>query len=385
MRLAPYARRLARSDADARRVLLVLQGAWHLDMYANIFRALPEIDWTVLIDETTDGVLRLAEKTPRNVQIVGNLPEILLRLDSFALCLTTLATPHRAHVRGLQVYTACARLRIPVLELQHGLFQLGINYVDVSSTPGSGFRNSAMGTAAKNFRDDLITWSGPRGIGLPQFYNLPPAEDHGYVLVLSNLHWSLFTDVERHLFFHGVAKLVRRHPKTRFVWKPHQAEIQPKLEKFHSILLNDEFSNLDVMTKDAMEGRTTTDLIKDCRCAIVSPSSVLLELEMYGKPCVVYNPVSMENLTSMMRRFSSFVDGDELVSKFGKMVKHTDNFGLKTGFLKPFDPARLSTILRQWWSSRVVSKSDLAEAIVPMVQNLEVMAQMSRLRNDTKK
>jgi len=316
------------------------------------------------------------------VQLIGNLIDVLLRLDDFAVCLTTLATPHRAHLKGLQIFTACSRLGVPVLELQHGLFQQGAAFVEVSRTPGSGFANAAQGGAARNFRDDLVGWSGKDGIGLPQFHDLKPATDDGYVLILSNLHRSVFSEVERRLFYEGVAQLVRRHPETRFLWKPHQAELQRKLEPLYAPLMEQVGENLELLTRETMAGRTTLDLIRCCSCAVSSLSSVVLELEMYAKPTLLYAPVSMEDAVAIMGAVHPFDDDLSLLSAYADLMQRPDAYRMQTGFLKPFDPDRLRAILKRNWRSETIAKADLAQAILPSIEFLELTSTINRMKSD---
>ncbi len=224
---SPYSVAYNYRKLEPKRVLMHLQGSWHIEMYANIFAELPEIYFAVFVEVPVEEAIRLAETLPDNVLIIPNIVDVLLQIDTFGVVLTTLATPHRGHVRGIQIFQACSALGIPVLEIQHGLFQIGINYYDVSRVSGSGFKNSSIGFPARNFRDGLITWGGPDGIGLPQFHRNPPAEDKGFVLILTNMHWSIYSDLERLMFYDGIRRLVLDHSDTRFFWKPHQAEIQP--------------------------------------------------------------------------------------------------------------------------------------------------------------
>jgi len=378
----PYARAFRPGELSGRRVLLVAQGPWHLDMYASLFTALPEVDWTVYFEAPGEALAPLSMATPANVQLIGNLIDVLLRLDDFAVCLTTLATPHRAHLKGLQIFTACSRLGVPVLELQHGLFQQGAAFVEVSRTPGSGFANAAQGAAARNFRDDLVGWSGKDGIGLPQFHDLEPATDDGYVLILSNLHRSVFSEVERRLFYEGVAQLVRRHPETRFLWKPHQAELQRKLEPLYAPLMEQVGENLELLTRETMAGRTTLDLIRCCSRAVSSLSSVVLELEMYAKPTLLYAPVSMEDAVAIMGTVHPFDDDLSLLSAYADLMQRPDAYRMQTGFLKPFDPDRLRAILKRNWRSETIAKADLAQAILPSIEFLELTSTINRMKSD---
>lgn len=381
---APYARPFQPEDVSAKRVLLIAQGPWHMNMYASLFRALPEIDWTVYFDAEPNVVGRLAQDAPANVQLIGDMTDLLLRLDDFAVCLTTLATPHRSHLRGIQIFAACSKLGIPVLELQHGLFQQGLDFVEISQTPGSGFPGATMGGAARNFCDSQIRWSGEDGIGLPQFHDLAPALNDGYVLILSNMHRSIFSEIERRVFYDGVAQLVRTYPKTSFVWKPHQAEFQRKLEPLYAPLMRQTGLNLEVLTKETMGGRTTLDLIRRCSCAVSSASSVLLELEMYAKPTLLYAPVSMEGIVPALGRVHPFNDDVTLLASYAAMAAHPDAYRMKTGYLKPFSPDKLRSILRKNWNADVHSKADVVHAILPVIEFLESFNAIKRLKLDLK-
>lgn len=368
----------------AKRVLLVLQGAWHLEMFASLFQELPDIGWVVFIEAPQNTLTELSKTLPENVQVIGSIVDLMLRIDTFSICLTTLAVAHRAHMRGIQIFFACSQLGISVLELQHGLFQLGINYYDFSATPGDGFRNSSLGQAGLNFRDGLLSWGGDDGIGFPQYHQLAEAEDGNYVLILSNLHWSIFSQSEQHLFYDGIQTLVRNNPDQNFIWKPHQAEIQPRLEHLHSHLVKGSIPNLEVLTPNKMGKRTTSELIRCCTCAISSPSSVLLELEMHAKACIVYAPASTQGLMSIVKKADTYVLIDDLISQCSMMLAKPASYRLETGHLRPFDPVKLRRKLKASWNAESIGKKAVAEVIVPMIGTFQTGAALNKVQNMTR-
>jgi len=355
-----------------RYVLLYLQGLWQLQLCRHMFSQLPDIEWVVCIEADSATTLKLSETfaAPSNVTYIYHLHDVYLRLDVFSAVISTWAVPHRAHTRGILLYSACAQLGIPVFELQHGLFQVGVNYQERASIVGDGFYGAASALPVRNFHDKLLAWSGEGAIGYPGFFNLRAGKDAGYCLILSNMHWNIYGEIDQTLFFEGVLATVEAHPDIRFIWKPHPAEVSKRTAKYFKPASENAYANLVVMTNNVMAAQelTTEDLIRDCSYAISSISTVLMELEMYHKKVAVYAPAVASGLWQQLRTVSKFVYPGELLKLFPKLARKSSREGLfESGMLQPFSPVRLRQELMSLMPGHPPDKRDVARVIAPLL------------------
>ena len=92
-----------------------------------------------------------------NAHFVGNLDELKFKLNLFGVFITTDAHSAHAHVYSLKLICMFEALGILVLELQHGLFQLGLHYYDVPS--GVSFHGDSL--PSRSFASQVLVYYPP--------------------------------------------------------------------------------------------------------------------------------------------------------------------------------------------------------------------------------
>lgn len=366
---------ISESDYSKRYVLIYLNGAAHWSLFKNFFEKLPDIEWVVLIETNGSTILKLVDELnpPDNVTFIHYLHDVYLRIDVFCAVVTTFAVPHGAHVKGIQLFHACSMLGIPVFEIQHGLFQVGISYQEKARVVGHGYYGAASTLPVTNFRDHLLAWWGKDSIGYPPNCDLLPPANKGYVLILSNLHWNIFGPSEQRAFFESLTKLVTAYPGIPFVWKPHPVEISSRMEPFFNPFLKGQFPNVKLLTnaKMAEQKLTTGQLVRECDFAITSFSTVLLEIEMYGKGALVYSPRCCDGLRGQIELCSTFATPDELLSQFSDFcVNRSATGAFRSGLLEPFRPNNLREMLLTFARKTRPGKADVASVIIPLLHRL---------------
>ena len=226
--------------------------------------------------------------------------------------ITTDAQSTSAHKKSLQFVNFFQKNNIKVLELQHGLFQIGLHY---SSVPNK----------------DPLLQPNEIVIGYPLYNNKNVKKIKGeYTLILSNLHWNIYTDSQRNLFYTSVIQLVKNNPDTLFVWKMHHGEIANlnKVKEIFSIWgemkRNIIFTNDDSLFKYT----STSDLIKNSKNVISTVSTVLLECEIHHKPTIVFETQAINYLINKIKRKTTFRNYDELKKRYNNKY-----LNLRTGLL----------------------------------------------------
>jgi len=366
---------LDRTAATPPYVLIHLQGAHQLSLCRPFFSQLPDIQWVVLIECPAADMQKLSADftAASNVAFMHNLHDAILRLDVFSAVISTWAVPHKAHFRGIQLYGACVQLGIPFLELQHGMFQIGVNYRERSKIVGDGYYGAASSLPVRNFHDHLLAWSGEGAVGYPPFLDISPAENKGYCLILSNMHWNIYGEIDQILFFETVLTTVRANPDKTFLWKPHPAELSKRMDRYFKPLLDGAEPNLQVITNDELTRRQTTteELIRNCAYAVSSYSTVLLDLEMYGKKVAVYSPSVCAGLHCQVELCSTFVTAPDLIALLPKLEKKTTKTGrFKSGMLQPFSPERVRGYIEEMGRKVPPPKAEVARVIVPILHAL---------------
>ena len=360
-----------RSGLRIPHVLIYVQGVWQIQLCRHFFSELKDIQWVVLIEGTSQDVIKLSEEyTASNIIFSNNIIDAYLRIDVFSAVITTFAIPHRAHIKGIQLFSVCSQLGIPFFELQHGMFQIGVNYQEHAGIVGDGFYGAASALPVRNFHDKLLSWSDEDGIGYPGYFNLQRSSDLKYCLILSNMHWNIYGEVDQTLFFESVHAVVRANPKTQFIWKPHPSETSKRTEKYFQPASENAYPNLILMTHEVMmeQGLTTESLIRDCSYAISSISTVLMELEMYKKKVAVFAPSVASGLWTQIKTATKFVYPGELVKIFPKLARKTAPEGLfESGLLKAFEPEKLRYELTKRMPENLPAKTDVARVIAPLL------------------
>ena len=298
-----------------------------------------------------------------NAHFVGDFDELKFKLNLFGAFITTDANAARAHVYSLKLVSMFEALGIPVLELQHGLFQIGLHYYDVPS--GVSFWGDSL--PSKSFAERVLAFYPPvrrtpssTVIGYPPYSGKRSAAGGGeYLLVLTNLHWPTYTMDEKMSFFDAVVALVELHPELPVIWKMHHGETSPAskinqkvrevLERHPAAKERIRFAHLDAELKN----RTAAEIISGAKYVVSSVSTVLLDCEMHRRPTAVYACASNDCLVKMIKSADFFCDGDSLVAMFGKGLRP-----IRTGKLRPYDNDAFRAALDATYKPSSITQAD---------------------------
>ncbi len=359
-----------------RTALLYTRGGFHTALVAPIVRQNPDIDFYLHTNFVSQSDYESSVlHTLANCHFVSNFDELKYKLDLFGAFITTDANAANAHQYSLRLVRLFNRMNVPVFEMQHGLFQLGLHYYDV---PGSvGFEGDSLPT--KTFADEVLLYYPPwrqdvhcTVVGYP-----PSAEEtvrspreKDYMLVLSNLHWKTYQDEECRRFFFSVYEYAEKHPDARFIWKLHHGEVKNKRSQtmieeasrtFPIGASRIRFHHLDA----ELERLTLADLISGAKMAVSTVSTTLLDCELAGLPLVVFDSPSVKCLVDKLNRKSVFTGADDL-----ERAIDGDRVPFKSGFLLPYDNKAFRRTFDSHYSVTKLSRRDFLDLAFACMQPL---------------
>ncbi len=329
------------------RVLFILQGVHHLKLYENVLKACHEFEWICFLPGLPrDDAEINAYYTLYGVRFFSDRYAALAHFADIDAVVTTWGVPHRKHLPYLDFLALAYELGIPVFELQHGLFQIGLTYQEEAAVVGSRTGAATALAGARNFARNALTWSGKDGIGYPRAYGSacsdgPQAQPcKEQVAFLTNHHWAVLGEDERVNCYTIMRDTIAAFPAVDFVLLPHHGEL--KLKAFTSMMsdLNGiEARNFRIET--ARDKKSYDDLLATSNLLVGSLSTTILDCEISGTPTVVFRNPSQERLLSSFRKVVSFSTSTELQGIVEDVLYKGYRPELVTGSAEPFQPSRL--------------------------------------------
>lgn len=323
-----------------KRIFCYLNGAHHFDLFYNIFKMNPEIDFFIHSRSITlDDYRKSRIYGFDNAYFITDFASFKYKTGCFGAFITTDIQSCLPHEYSLKLAYFFKQLRIPVIELQHRLFQLGLHYYDRPAK--EIFHDDSL--PVRSLADHILTYypltnySNTTTIGYPPFAGTQMSYRGEYTLILSNLHWETYTGKEKYNFYRTVCEFAANNPAKMFLWKMHHGETaNPQNHK----LIEDLFSvypeareNIVFYHNNSMLQKTKLSALISKADAIISTvSTVLLDCEMYGKSTFVYKCPSCRCLTDRLKNAGTFGDYKELAA----LTKHHVS-AFETGFLYPYD------------------------------------------------
>lgn len=275
-----------------------------------------------------------------NVKFIADFNKIKHKLNLFGAVLSTDMQATPPHQYSLQIANIFQKLGVPVIEIQHGLFQLGLHYNDVPQH--ENFYDDSL--PGKPIADYIFTYYPLPAIGNTVSIGYPPyivplkASYTGeYGLILSNMHWTAYSQKEKYLFYASIMEFIEKHPKITFIWKMHHGEIAApqtakmldSLSKLFTPQKNMVFSHQTPILKKI----DTDELIAKSKFVLSSVSTTLLDCEKYEKFTCIYATKSVECLLSKIAEKSTFRNYTDLV----KLFKSSPPPLLRSSLLYPYD------------------------------------------------
>lgn len=354
------------------RVLLVLQGFHHLMLYENVFKYCTQIQWYCLfpgLSKSRDvgGPSRLYHSY--GVRFFSDASACLAHFGHFDAVITTWAVPHAKHLPYLKFIALAHELGLPVFELQHGLFQLGLTYSEHAPIIGSGPGSAISAPDAENLTTNVLKWFGEGGIGYPRsltFENRernPPHPGAERVVFVTNHHWGVLSEDERQTCYNSIYQTIRNLGAVDFVLLPHSGELKnPDFIDMIARLDNAKIKNYRI--ENGRDGGIYDDLLCDSNLIVASASTTILDCELSGTPTVMFRNESQEMLLGSFETVTTFSNAEELVQLVSNVLYKNFRPILKTGFVQAFQPEMLtSTIRNSIVPARQYSKEQVAIAI----------------------
>ncbi len=331
-------------------VLLILQGAHHLELYRAILAQCRAVDWICLIHgiEAIPRERLLDCHATHGTRFFSDMQTAIQHFGDIDAVVTTFAIPHPAHLPYLPMVALAYELGLPVFELQHGLFQIGFSYDLTSPIIGPRAQGALSGLPVRNLVAEQLRWWGPGAIGYPPYCagvldesaGPPDERRDGPVAILTNFHWDLLGPEETAAAYDLVARAILRLPEVPFVLAPHPSETAGLLfRRLTERLARAGAGNWRVLPASDSAGRRA--LLRDCTLAVSSASTVLLDLEMGDVPTAVFGLDCMEGLYDLFESCVRLRNAEALVDCIRHRVEDGWRPTLRTGCLVRFAPRRL--------------------------------------------
>lgn len=337
------------------RIFCYINGGHHFKLLKNVFLMNPDIAFYIYSTKDIFDSYRLSPVYGmKNVFLISDFSLIEQRLDIFHAFLTTDAQKVKPHWPSVEIINKFKTYGVRTIEIQHGLFQLGLHYYDQPQC--TNFHSdslpsiSAADRIATYFPPSLLGGADNRTVTIgypPQHEPILGVTRGAYVLILSNLHWGTYTLAEANNFYSSIFRLANQYRNKKFIWKLHHGELLSSQTKQMLENLREVFCEVSSNLKFVHENPVLKlidldDLIKKSDFCIASPTTCLLDIERFNKPCLIYRCNSNFDIlptTYQNNCFESYVDLLNLVSKEEKVQE------LKSGLLRTYDNACFRKLL----------------------------------------
>jgi hypothetical protein len=300
-----------------------------------------------------------------NITIAAPRQEVLVKSKAFGLHITTFSQSTVSHLEGLKFVAMFNKLKVPVFELQHGMFQIGLHYHSLlkwfnsESFPIEGYADKILTYYPSGIENEI-------SVGYPIFDNLKKPIEGDYTLVLSNLHWQCYSKIDVYKFYHAVIKFAAHNPDKIFMWQPHPGEVA--FGGLNSMFLKNLFTIYPAAKKNFISIKSnqvsnlvpTEEWIRKSGCVISTVSTVLLDCEMYNKPTLVWESESTKVLLDKIKTKTTFADYDTLCKVYDLPY---EKLKLKSGLLFPYDNNVFRAAVEKYYKEPQMDENSLQEIL----------------------
>ena len=287
---------------------------------------------------------------PPNLYTTDDREFIMLNMPSFKYIMTFGALPHVNHLEMVVLHSLCRSIGVPTFDMQHGLFQLGINYRDdvrhisFKSAPGHG-----LPLPTQTLAETQLTWGEPFNIGYPRvsLKYKRSLVGSGYCAVVTNSNWSLYSDLERTRLGVALYTTFRHYSDIKFLWKPHPAERGDNSPVINSFFESGALPpNVEVAQGADSSNDFLERVIEVCDFGIATVGTSLLEFQRYSKPVLVFDCKSVAHLIGEIPEATTFSDADELGDMIVKIARGSAGVGrIRTQYKSELDRIALRSAL----------------------------------------
>lgn len=367
---------VAISGGDKPNILIVLQGEHHLELYEAVFRYCQRFNWYCFLPKLPNDQKIQSLYRKYGLRFFTDIAACLSHFGLFDAVVTTWAVPHKKHLPYLNFIALAHEIGLPVFELQHGLFQIGLTYEEDSAVIGSRAGAAIASPDASNFVSSVLAWQGDDAIGYPRSVafdsRVHQAPEIGCerVVFVTNHHWGVLSDEERSACYGAMSAAIKSLSSVEFVMLPHAGELKSKIftemvERLNSANVR----NFRVETK--REDGLFENLLCNSNLLIGSVSTTILDCELSETPAVVFFNRSQAALLETFENVVTFSTAQELISIVDDVVYGSYRPQLVTGHLQAFRPEILTRKLEEAISKIV--RRPREEVVVALARHLPTL------------
>ena len=350
-----------------RLIFCYLRGTHHFDLFYNIFNENKDIDFYFTSNFiTADDYRKSSIYTLDNVYFIDDIKKFKFKFSLFGAFITTDAQATAPHEYSLKLINFFNKLHIPVIELQHGLFQLGLHYYDKQDK--ENFRDDSLPTSS--FAEHILTYYPvvnnvkTTTIGYPPYNKDMLSYKGEYNLILSNMHWLTYTNEEKYNFYKTVLQFTEKNKDTLFIWKMHHGEMvnphcQHMLNNLFTIFPDAKQNIIFYHENDILKNTNIFDLINKANIIISTVSTVLLDCERCKKETYTFSSPAVDCLTKKLKNPQCFKNYEEL-HKILQSKKHT----FSTGLLQKFDNKKFRDCINALYKRSNLNQPQLLSRIL---------------------
>ena len=327
-----------------------MQGPQHFMLYENVFKACRNFQWYCFLPALPKDDSELKRlNLLYGVRFFSDRYAVLANFAHFDAVVTTWAVPHRKHIKFLNFIALAYELDLPVVEFQHGLFQIGVTYDEDAFVIGSREGAATAAPFGSNLVRDALRWFGPEGVGYPRAHVTadeagPAVTRQRQVVFLTNHHWAAITAIERANCYEVMKTTIASRPGVEFVLLPHGGELKSPQYNDMLVFLNGLGAN-NYRVELGRDKQSYDDLLAQSKLIVACVSTTLLDCELSGVPTVLFLNASQDALTRTLKTFVGFSRADELIAIVDDVLHRNYRPELVTGFAQAFDPGRLTAQL----------------------------------------
>lgn len=354
-------------DDKIKKVFCYLRGVHHFDLFYNIFLLNPDIEFYIHSNFISADLYRKSKIYDlSNVYFVTDIKKFKYKLKSFGAFITTDAQAAAPHTYSLELINFFNKLSVPVFELQHGLFQLGLHYYDVPVK--EVFHDDSFPTGS--FADHVLTYYPNKRnipstvVGYPAYKEAPLPYDGEYILILSNLHWETYDKEEKYYFYKMMFELANSLPKQMLIWKMHHGEqVNPHcnsiIKSLFDIFPKAKKNIIFYHENEFLSKSSTMELIQKAHAIISTVSTVLLDCEMCRKKAVTFSSPAVRCLIERMEHPQAFTNLQEL-----KDLLDIPENNFSTGLLYKYDNEAFRKVLDKLYKHSDLSNKEFLDIVL---------------------
>ncbi|MGK3136711.1 hypothetical protein ACCX84_13155 [Pantoea trifolii] len=233
-----------------------------------------------------------------------------------------------------EIVSACLKVKLPIYEIPHGMFQTGINLADDSKLISTRSHYFGFGGMLPSISDKKLQWFGDQGFGYPRTIKKESYKTRQlpkFTLITSNTNWYLYSPSDKRAFYAEIFKYAKNNPAEVFIWCVHPAELSEHAFSSNALDYRPKNIYLYGMDKDIYFGgiEGSDDLIPYCEYGISTVTTCLLDYEIHNKRVNLFRCDGVNELIQVIAEKHTFSVSSEITP---------NACFFRTGFLKEFNP-----------------------------------------------